>query len=98
MEATDLDGSGNIDYTEFVAATMGSNLYLLEPHCQAAFLIFDRNCDGQITAEKLNSVLKIGSTGDDNNKQQTAESLLQQVALNGDNQIGFTEFMLTMRR
>jgi len=35
MEATDLDGSGNIDYTELVAATMGSNLYLLSsslPH------------------------------------------------------------------
>jgi len=37
MEATDSDGSGNIDYTKFLAATMVSNLYLLEPYCRAAF-------------------------------------------------------------
>jgi len=98
MEATDSDGSGNIDYTEFIAATMGSNLYLLEPYCRAAFRIFDRNCDGKISAEELNSVLKIKSNGDDNDKQQTAASLVQQVDLNGDNQIDFTEFMKMMRR
>jgi calcium-dependent protein kinase len=97
MKAADSDGSGNIDYTEFLAATMDKSLYLTESYCRAAFSMFDLNNDGKISSEELNSVLRI--TSDENNvKQLTPVSIVQEVDLDGDSYIDFSEFMQMMQQ
>merc|ERR1719476_950400 len=57
MEDVDSDGSGVIDYTEFLAATLDKRLYLQEDVCWSAFRIFDRNGDGKISKKEIRSVL-----------------------------------------
>merc|ERR1712190_392763 len=57
MKDVDSDGSGVIDYTEFLAATLDKRLYLQEDVCWAAFRLFDRNGDGHISKEELQAVL-----------------------------------------
>lgn len=98
MEAVDSDGSGSIDYMEFLAAAMDRSLYLTESYCRAAFGTFDLNNDGRISSEELNAVLRITSDSKSSVKQLTPASLLRDVDLNGDNYIDFSEFMHMMQR
>eukprot|EP00435_Cladocopium_sp_Y103_P058488 s288_g20.t1 len=57
MEDVDADGSGVIDYTEFLAATLDRRQYIQEDVCWSAFRVFDRNGDGKISQDELKMVL-----------------------------------------
>merc|ERR1719454_796369 len=61
MEEVDSDGSGVIDYTEFLAATLDKKSYMQEDVCWQAFRVFDRNGDGKISKEELEAVLGNGN-------------------------------------
>eukprot|EP00928_Gymnodinium_smaydae_P086880 TRINITY_DN71289_c0_g1_i1.p1 TRINITY_DN71289_c0_g1~~TRINITY_DN71289_c0_g1_i1.p1 ORF type:complete len:504 (+),score=135.32 TRINITY_DN71289_c0_g1_i1:115-1626(+) len=95
MEDVDADGSGVIDYTEFLAATLEKHIYLQEDVCWAAFRVFDRNGDGKISKEEIAHVL-----GDGDVQALACKDLaevMQEVDNNGDGEIDFEEFMQMMR-
>jgi len=96
MEEVDADGSGVIDYTEFLAATLDKKTYLQEDACWTAFKVFDRNGDGKISREELDAVLQGGAVEDAMGTQAIA-NLLKEVDANGDGEIDFDEFMQMMR-
>lgn len=48
LALADLDGSGEISYSEFIAATMGEELFLREDYIQTAFNMFDKDKNGSI--------------------------------------------------
>mmetsp|Transcript_99269 Transcript_99269/g.155225 ORF Transcript_99269/g.155225 Transcript_99269/m.155225 type:complete len:519 (+) Transcript_99269:60-1616(+) len=98
MEEVDSDGSGMIDYTEFLAATLDKKEYLQEDVCWAAFRVFDRNGDGKISTEELRLVL--GDEDVSDAMHASAESLkkiIEDIDTNGDGEIDFQEFMQMMR-
>jgi calcium-dependent protein kinase len=96
MAEVDADGSGVIDYTEFLAAALDKRVYMKEDVCWNAFKVFDRNGDGVISKAELEEVLK-----DDKVEsmcgQKAIADLLQDVDKNGDNFIDFDEFMGMMK-
>eukprot|EP00933_Yihiella_yeosuensis_P071794 TRINITY_DN80028_c0_g1_i1.p1 TRINITY_DN80028_c0_g1~~TRINITY_DN80028_c0_g1_i1.p1 ORF type:complete len:566 (+),score=134.61 TRINITY_DN80028_c0_g1_i1:90-1787(+) len=96
MEGVDSDGSGLIDYTEFLAATLDRKSYLQEDVCWTAFSVFDQNGDGQITLEELKKILDNGSV-DQALEGRDSEEILKEVDVNGDGCIDFEEFMQMMR-
>merc|ERR1712110_667586 len=55
----DGDGSGFIDYSEFLAATLDRRTLLTEDLCWIAFNIFDLDNDGRITQAELKQVLSV---------------------------------------
>jgi calcium-dependent protein kinase len=97
LEDVDADGSGVIDYTEFLAATLDKKLYFQEDVCWSAFRLFDRNGDGKISMEELKTVLNEGGNDIADAIGKDLQAIINEVDANGDGQIDFQEFMVMMR-
>lgn len=104
MEQVDSDGSGVIDYTEFLAATLDKRQYIQEDVCWAAFRVFDLDGNGKITKEELAQVLNGSSSNVENieevmdMKKEEIERIIADVDKDGDGELDFEEFMLMMRQ
>ena len=59
----DADGSGFIDYTEFIVASMDMVEMLTSKKLEAAFKMFDKDGSGSISGDELKEAL--GMIGDD---------------------------------
>jgi len=95
MKEVDSDGSGVIDYTEFLAATLDKKVYMAEDVCWQAFRVFDRNGDGKICKNEIAMILN-----DDDVKAEAAgdmAALMAEIDTDGDGEIDFQEFMAMMR-
>jgi len=98
MEEVDTDGSGVIDYSEFLAATIDKKLFMQEDVCWAAFRVFDRNGDGKISKAELREILGDDTVTDAmHHEAETVDALMSEIDENGDGEIDFKEFMLMMR-
>jgi calcium-dependent protein kinase len=95
MGELDMDGSGSIDYTEFIAATIEKQHYLKEEVCRAAFHVFDVDGDGIISHDDLAQLL-IGDCIDDalDIGMDEVHSIMAEV--NEVGQITFEQFMQLM--
>merc|ERR1719271_1559566 len=96
MKEVDSDGSGVIDYTEFLAATLSRKQYMQEDIVWSAFRVFDLDGDGQITREELAQVLSGNAIRDVEQALQLnkdeIERIIKEVDEDGDGQISFQEF------
>jgi len=101
MDRLDTDGSGVIDYSEFMAATMDKRKFVAEDVCWRAFKTFDQDGSGHIDKEELMKLLGIEEINDTMQvKYTTAEvdAIMAEVDLNGDGKIDFDEFLTMMRK
>jgi calcium-dependent protein kinase len=57
MKSADTDGSGEINYTEFLAATMSANIVMREDYLRTAFQMFDTDKSGKIDKDEIVSLL-----------------------------------------
>jgi calcium-dependent protein kinase len=87
MTQVDSDGSGFIDYTEFLAASMDQYKLLSKSNLKTAFQMFDSDGSGKISANELHEML--GSEG--SNSGEWAE-IIAEVDKNGDGEIDIKEF------
>eukprot|EP01066_Platyproteum_vivax_P007222 Platyproteum_vivax@DN2772_c0_g1_i2.p1 len=93
--SVDLNRSGKIDYTEFLAATIEANVHANEGMCKAAFDIFDTDKTGKISAQELSQVLG-GSIHEQSLEEY--ESMVREVDSNDDGLIDFHDFMASVKR
>jgi calcium-dependent protein kinase len=54
----DMNNNGMVDYTEFLAASLKSKIYLEEVTLRRAFSFFDQDKNGKITVEEMANVLR----------------------------------------
>lgn len=107
LAEADTDGSGVVDYTEFLAATMDKKLYHQEDVVWTAFKKFDLNGSGTIDRQELAKVLGDETVADvlhlgngdagAGDNQQLLTDIFTAVDSNGDGLIDFDEFLRMMR-
>jgi len=94
MASADTDGSGAIDYSEFVTATMNKKKMLSHDKLEAAFNLFDKDGSGFISASEIKQVLGVGK----NISEEIWTEIINEVDLNGDGEISFKEFKGMMEK
>ena len=93
FEKVDADGSGEIDYSEFVVATMNEKNLLSNNKLQTAFKMFDKDGGGSISTDEIKQVLSFGQNLD----EKVIADVIKQVDANGDGEISFEEFAEMMK-
>lgn len=97
LKAADTDNSGEIDYTEFIAATIDTNIFLRDDYLKSAFQMFDKDGSGKIDNEEVVALLQ----GEDLKNLVTKEAIqtaMKEIDANGDGEIDFQEFMQMMKK
>ena len=92
LQRIDTDRSGYIDYSEFLAAAMDRKKLLSSERLDAAFIAFDNDKNGKISALELKEML-------DNNQDLEIDeytNLIKEVDQNGDGCVDLTEFKIMM--
>jgi len=101
LSQMDMDGSGDINWTEFLASTMKAQTYLQEEVCRAAFHMLDRDGDGSISRSDIMSLVSdedrrleagLGHLGSDQ-----VDGIMESVDVDGDGTVTFEEFMHMMQ-
>lgn len=92
----DTDYSGAIDYSEFVAATTNEKSFISQNRLKSAFKAFDKDGNGQISAEEIKQILGFGHPG--GLDEETVDKIIQQVDENGDGEISYEEFANMMMK
>ena len=96
LKQADVDGSGSVDYTEFIAATLDSQIFLKEEYLKVAFEMFDTDHSGKIDNDEVIKLLQ----GDELKSLASKDSIakaLKEIDANGDGEIDFEEFKAMMK-
>ncbi|CAG9326197.1 unnamed protein product [Blepharisma stoltei] len=88
MKNVDTDGSGFIDYTEFIQATLNHEILFSKKNLEMAFRVFDKDGSGTITTDELRTMLSGGKMS----SNSVWESIIREVDQNGDGEIDLKEF------
>ena len=94
FQSVDIDHNNKIDYTEFLAANLDEKVFLKEDKLKEAFRTFDINDTGVIKKEDIIRVLKLDNLSDKNN---IANSIIEENDFDKDGKINFNDFMITMK-
>jgi len=85
FSAIDTDGSGAIDYSEFLMATMNEQQLMSKEKLKAAFKMFDKDGSGTISKDEIKEALG-------NLDEEMADKIISEVDEDDDGEISFEEF------
>mmetsp|Transcript_19888 Transcript_19888/g.64727 ORF Transcript_19888/g.64727 Transcript_19888/m.64727 type:complete len:514 (-) Transcript_19888:65-1606(-) len=91
IEAIDVDGNGQLDYQEFVAATIHYNKIAQGENLVKAFEHFDKDSSGYITKDELAQVLS-----EFGNEVTDLEQIIAEADQDNDGRINYDEFVALM--
>lgn len=92
MKIADIDGSGEIDYSEWLVATLNRKSIISDEKLRSAFIYFDKDGSGAISIDELKEVLGVKKLVDD----QVWSALIKDVDADGNGEIDFEEFKTMM--
>lgn len=90
----DVDKSGEIDFSEFVTATLNRERLLQDDKLEAAFRMYDKDGSGSISTDEIKTIIGVGKTV---NTEVWLE-VVKEVDSNGDGEVSLEEFKDMMRK
>lgn len=97
LKQADTDNSGTIDYTEFIAATLDSQIFMKEEYLKATFAMFDKDGSGKIDNQEVVALLS-GEELKGLASKEAIAAALKEIDQNGDGEIDFEEFKAMMKK
>lgn len=94
----DVDKSGSISYTEFIASMIEKKSYLKEEIAWEAFRCFDRDGNGTISKDELHQMLMENKDSLESLSDSQVDKVFQEVDTDGDGKISFEEFMAMLQK
>ena len=91
MEQADIDGSGFIDYSEWIVASSDKSKLLSKQNLVSAFKAFDKDNSGMISIDELKVVLNAAGATDEVWRQ-----LIKDADQDGNGEIDLEEFTTMM--
>lgn len=92
-EAADMDGSGQIEWSEFVAALLPASHTLFAAALQGVFQDYDTNHDGYLDNAEVEELLQSGKLHSMHlPANRTVEMIIADIDANHDGRISFAEF------
>ena len=92
----DLDGNGEIEFSEWIVATIDRNSLITEEKLKAAFKDFDKDGDGTIKAHEIKQALS--QQEDSQIDDEVWRKIIEEVDLDGNGEIDQSEFFHMMRK
>jgi len=92
MRKVDVDKSGFIDYSEFLAASINLQTLTSKANLEQAFRLFDKDCSGKITIQEVKEILG----GDQQVSDSVWQQIMKEVDANSDGEIDLKEFINMM--
>ena len=80
LSIADADGSGEIDYSEWIIASVNKKKLLTQEKLELAFNLFDKDNSGYIHANEVKQVLGVGK----NIEAKIWDDIVKEVDINGD--------------
>ena len=90
----DTDNSGEIDFSEFVTATVNRNDLLSDEKLKMAFNYYDKDGSGDISIQELKEALGKGKNVSD----AVWNKIISEVDKDGNGEIDFEEFKVMMKK
>ena len=95
MSIIDLDGSGFIEYEEFLRAGLSKEKLITKENLQIAFNLYNINGSGKINMEELKMVL---GKENDGMKENVLKELIAEADMDKDGKISFEDFKTIMEQ
>ena len=92
FKLVDVDQSGEIDFSEFVTASVNKNELLKDEKLRAAFNVYDKDNSGSIQTDEIRDVLGVGK----NITEEVWQQVVREVDENGDGEVSYEEFKMMM--
>ena len=89
----DVDGSGEIDYSEWILATINKEKLLTEERIAQIFQLFDRDGGGTIDGAEIKQIISAGDDVDDG----VWDEIINEVDEDGSGEIDQEEFAQMLR-
>ena len=88
----DVDNSGEIDFSEFVTATVNRNALLQDDKLRQAFRFYDKDDSGSISIDEIKDVLGVGKSISD----AVCDQVVREVDQDGNGEVDYEEFKTMM--
>jgi len=94
IKKIDIDGDGEINYSEFLMASLNQNALLSSERLEQAFRLFDIDGNGEISIQELQSLLSLAKQID----EKVVMKALREIDGKTKKSIKFSEFRALMTR
>ena len=100
FEEVDLDGNGEIEFNEWIVASIDKNSLITEEKLKQAFSLFDADGSGTIRAHEVKATLTGNQSESDFSEEegQLWKEIIDEVDLDGNGDIDFEEFCKMLRK
>ena len=93
-----MDGSGEIEFSEWIVASIDKKSLITDEKLKLAFQLFDRDNSGTISPHEVRRELTMNEANETEEESRLWKSIIDDVDMDGNGVIDFDEFACMIRK